>query len=117
LKNGKAVIRIAPGPQFTCKKENLNDGKWHTLQIFCIRSETLKVMIDGDLSYETSDLDYSELDTCTGICIGYCSDIKHLSFTGCIRTLLYEEVTLDVTFPELFQTVQKHREDVLKMAI
>jgi hypothetical protein len=64
------------------------------LEIFCLRYEPLRIMIDGELSAEVPGLDKSELDTATGICIGYSADIKHKSFTGSIRNLRYEECPL-----------------------
>ena len=72
-------------------------------------------MIDGTLSGENFEVDRSDFTWATGICIGYCDEIKHKSFTGSIRNLRYEECVLNFnnypTFQDFYSKIEQHRID------
>jgi hypothetical protein len=110
MRNGKAVVRISPSPQFTCKKQELADGQWHLLEVFCFQKNPVRVMIDGTLSGENSETDQSDFVWATGICIGYSDEVKHKTFSGCIRNLKYEECNIlrdnkEMTFVQLYDQI------------
>jgi hypothetical protein len=116
LRDGEAVVQISPSHQFTCKKQDLADGQWHLLELFCLQENPVRVMIDGTLSGENSTIDHSDFDWALGICIGYSDEVKDNTFSGSIRNLKYEECNIlrnnkEMTFEELYDQIQKPRSE------